>query len=85
VGFDSTSGSAAAHSSWAYTRNRNARTQAARDARRARILAAVDPEGLMSPADRAKAEKNAMQAHMLNMSIKAAKARTAAAKARKKA
>lgn len=81
MGFDSLSASAASHSSWARTRDRAARTAAARAAQQAALEAGVDPDGVMSPADRAKAIKNAQAARMLAMSAKA-KAKRQAQKAK---
>jgi hypothetical protein len=77
VGFDSLDARLASHSSWARTTDRAERTRAAREAQWAKLEASVDPDGVMSPADRAKAIENAKTARMLAMSRKAAAARKA--------
>ena len=65
----------AAHKSWANTADPAARTAAARAASLSRFAREVDPEGKLDPAERARRADHAMQAHMLRMSLKAAKAR----------
>ena len=49
----------AAHTSWAQTPDRAARTAPARQAFRDKFLDQVDPDKRMSPGDRAKAAENA--------------------------
>jgi hypothetical protein len=66
----STQARAAAHSSWARTPDRAARTAKAREAAVAKFERDVDPDGVMSPADRRKAAVNAQRAHMYAMSQK---------------
>ncbi len=77
---------AAAHTSWARTPDRTARTEKARAAAKANLEREVDPYGRMSPKDRAKAVKNAQAARMHTLSQKGVDARQRQrAKARKKA
>jgi hypothetical protein len=65
-----------AHTSWAKTSDRSARTQAARSAFLARFEREVDPDGLLSPAERAARADHALKAHMARMRLaRAAKAR----------
>jgi hypothetical protein len=74
LAFDSLSAKAAAHSSWVKTPDRAARTARARAAAEARIEKLVDPDGLMTKENRAKAVANARKLHPLKMS-QAAKAK----------
>lgn len=53
----------AAHVSWSRTVDRTARTAPAVRATIARFEKLVDPDGVMSPADRAKAAENAKRAY----------------------
>lgn len=55
--------SMAAHVSWARTPVRSERTRAAVRASQGRFEREVDPEGVMDPAERAKAADSAMRAH----------------------
>lgn len=66
---------AAAHDSWARTINRSARTQPARDAMLVKLEREVDPDGLMSEADRRKAAINKRTADLLWAAQKAADAK----------
>jgi hypothetical protein len=65
----------AAHTSWANTENRSARTAAARAAMMDRFEKQVDPDGTMPPAERAKRAENARKAHYLAMAAKSAEVR----------
>lgn len=65
----------AAHTSWAMTGDRSARTAPARAAMRARFERESDPEGLLSPAERADRGESLRKAHYLRLSLKAAQAR----------
>lgn len=65
----------AAHESWARTRDRSARTAPARRANLDAIARTVDPDGVMSEADRAKAVENAISAHYRRMALKSHAAR----------
>ena len=58
----------AAHTSWAKTPDRAARTAPARQAFRDTFLDKVDPEKRMSPRDRAKAAENARIAFYIELS-----------------
>lgn len=64
-----------AYVSWANTEDRTARTRKARTAFEARFEREVDPDGVMSPADRAKAADAARRAYFARLSRKGAKAR----------
>ena len=69
--------SIAAHASWAQTASRRARTAPARRAMDERFERLVDPDGVMTPADRAAAVENARQAHYRRMALRSAQARRA--------
>jgi ketosteroid isomerase-like protein len=71
----------AADMSWAKTRDRTARTANGRAAfadRFEREVDALDPDGTMSPADRAKAVENARRAYFRQLARRSRKARTTA-------
>jgi hypothetical protein len=62
-------------SSWSKTRDRAARTQAARDARLAAWADRVDPDHpITDPDERRRAARDARKAHMIRLGIKAARA-----------
>jgi hypothetical protein len=65
----------AALESWASTPDRGARTQPGRDGLTARFEREVDPDGVMSPEDRAKAVDAKRRAHFLRLAQKSAEAR----------
>jgi hypothetical protein len=65
----------AALESWAKTPDRSRRTRPARQALLAKIEAAVDPDGVMDPATKAKAVDNARSAHFRRMALLSAQAR----------
>ena len=65
----------AAHVSWANTRDRSARTAAARRAAMDRYEQQVDPDGELHPAERARRARHAMRAHMTRLAYKSAQAR----------
>ncbi|WP_285752022.1 hypothetical protein [Lentzea sp. NBRC 105346] len=65
----------AAHTSWANTSNRAARTAAARKAADDRFERQVDPDGVLPPEERAQRAKAARKAHFLRMAAKSAAAR----------
>lgn len=67
--------SIASHTSWAQTNDRAARTAPARRAAMDRFEREVDPEGVLTPAERAKRAENARRAHFQRMAYKSAKAR----------
>lgn len=64
-----------AHSQWARTEDRAARTAAARAGFQKRFENQVDPDGVLEPAERAKRVVHARQEHMLRMAMASAKAR----------
>jgi hypothetical protein len=65
----------AVHTSWANTSNRSARTAPGRRAAMERFEREVDPEGMLSPAERAQQAEQAMRAHMARLALKSAQAR----------
>lgn len=65
----------AAHTSWANTEDRAARTDAARRAFLDSFERQVDPDGTMDPAERARRAEHARKAHFQRLSLKAAQAR----------
>lgn len=67
----------AAHTSWAKTENRSARTAPARAALDAKFEREVDPEGTLPPAERAKRAANARKAYFARLALKSAQARRA--------
>jgi membrane-bound lytic murein transglycosylase B len=68
-------GSIAAHTSWANTTDRTARTAKARQAALDRFERQVDPEGVLRPEDRAKRAESARRAFYQQMAYKSAKVR----------
>lgn len=77
--------SLAAHASWARTPDRRARTAAARRAVDERFERLVDPDGVMTPEDRAAAVENARAAHYRRMALASVRARRARAEAERDA
>ncbi|HEY0640477.1 MAG TPA: hypothetical protein VGD67_22840 [Pseudonocardiaceae bacterium] len=67
----------AAHTSWARTPNRAARTANARAALAARFEAEVDPDGTLPAAERAQRAESARRAFMARLALKSAQARRA--------
>ncbi|MBA5846257.1 hypothetical protein [Gordonia amicalis] len=65
----------AAHESWAKTPDRTARTANARRALEDKFEREVDPDGVLSPADRAKRVENARKAYYARLALKSAQAR----------
>ncbi|WP_298442806.1 hypothetical protein [Gordonia sp. (in: high G+C Gram-positive bacteria)] len=65
----------AAHESWAGTRDRSARTAPARKAALDRFEKQVDPEGNLTPAERAKRAEHARKAYFKRLALKSAQAR----------
>lgn len=65
----------AANESWARTTDRAARTRAARQGLDAKFEREVDPDRVMSPADRAKAVANARRAYYQRLALKSAASR----------
>ncbi len=71
----SLSASVAALESWAATPNRTARTQPARDALMRKFEVQVDPEGILSPQERAKRAEWAKRAYFKRLALKSAQSR----------
>lgn len=67
--------SIAVHESWAQTEDRTARTAPARKAFLDRFEHLVDPDGTLSPDERAKRAENAKKAHFQRLALKSAQAR----------
>lgn len=68
-------GQIGAHESWARTTDRTARTAAARRALDEKFERDVDPDGTLTPAERAKRAANARKAHFKRLALKSAQAR----------
>jgi hypothetical protein len=69
--------SLAAHESWARTADPSARTAAAREAFIKQFEAQVDPDGVLSPAERRRRAEHARKAHYKRLALKSAQARRA--------
>lgn len=65
----------AAHESWARTPDRAARTAHARAAATAKFETQVDPDGVLSPAERARRAESARKAHFTRLALRSAQAR----------
>jgi hypothetical protein len=65
---------AAAHR-WGYVSDRQAATEPARRGLRAKFERLADPDGLLSPEERARRADHLMRAHMLRLSRASAQAR----------
>ncbi|MFD7841364.1 hypothetical protein ACFV4K_00290 [Nocardia sp. NPDC059764] len=65
----------AAHTSWAKTPDRAARTAKAREALASKFEQQVDPDGVLSPQERALRAEHARKAHFTRMALKSAQAR----------
>jgi hypothetical protein len=65
----------AVHTSWAHTADPAARTAPARKAFADRFERQVDPEGTLSPTERARRAEHARKAYMADLALKSAKAR----------
>lgn len=65
----------AAHTSWAQTEDRPARTANARKAMLDKFEQQVDPEGQLSPSERTKRAENARKAYFARLALKSAQAR----------
>ena len=66
-----------AHSSWAKTDDRPARTAKARKAALDRFEREVDPNGELTPQERAKRAEHARKAYFARLALKSAQARRA--------
>ncbi|WP_406237502.1 hypothetical protein [Nocardia sp. NBC_01009] len=65
----------AAHESWAKTDDRAARTEKARAAMASKFDRLVDPDGLLSPEERAYRADQARKAHYTRLALKSAQSR----------
>jgi len=65
----------ASHESWAKTPDRSRRTDAARQAFRDKFAQQVDPDGVLSPEERARRAESARKAHYARLAFESAKAR----------
>ncbi|SNX96068.1 hypothetical protein SAMN06893097_103237 [Geodermatophilus sabuli] len=65
----------AAHESWANTTDPSARTAPARRAMLDRFERQVDPDGVLSPAERARRAGHARKAHCARLALRSAQAR----------
>jgi hypothetical protein len=65
----------AAHESWAWTTDPSARTEPARRALLERFEREVDPDGLLSPAERARRAGHARKAYFTRLALRSAQAR----------
>lgn len=65
----------AAHISWSRTTDRNARTWPAREAFLRSFERKVDPDGVLSPAERSRRAQHALRAHMLRLAKRSVAAR----------
>jgi hypothetical protein len=65
----------ASHVSWANTEDPTERTKPARDAFMDRFHRSVDPDGLLSPAERDRRAEHARKAYFAELALKSAKAR----------
>lgn len=72
----------AAHTSWANTTDRAARTAKARASMDARFERDVDPDGVLSPAERTRRAESARKAYYTGLALKSARARRLAAQSR---
>lgn len=70
----------AAHTSWANTPDRAARTAAARKAAHDRFAHQVDPEGVLPPEERARRAENARKAYFSRLAMLSVRARRARAR-----
>jgi hypothetical protein len=65
----------AAHESWAHTPDRTARTANARKAMLDKFERRVDPDGKLTPAERAKRAEHARKAYFKRLALKSAQVR----------
>lgn len=65
----------AAHQGWANTKDRTERSRPGREAARRRFEAIVDPDGVMTEANRMKAAESAYRAYMADNARKSVKSR----------
>ena len=65
----------AAHTSWAFTGDRAARTAPARAAMLAKFERLADPDGQLLPAERARRAEHLRKAHFQRLALKSAQSR----------
>ena len=65
----------AAHTSWARTKDRSARTAAARATFMNRFFREVDPDGILSPTERARRAEHARSAYFTKLALRSAQTR----------
>lgn len=65
----------AAHTSWANTEDRTARTSAGTAALLGKFERQVDPDGTLDPSERARRAESARKAHFARLAFKSAQAR----------
>lgn len=65
----------AAHESWAHTPDRSARTAPARAALMGKFETEADPDGTLSPAERARRAEHLRKAYFARLALKSARAR----------
>lgn len=65
----------AAHTSWANTTDRTARTAAGRQALAEKFEREVDPDGTLDPIERARRAESARKAHFARLALLSAQAR----------
>lgn len=75
----------AAHESWATTPDRTARTAPARAAMMAKFEQQADPDGKLSPAERARRAEHLRKAHFQRLALISAQSRRIAKEARESA
>lgn len=73
----------AAHTSWANTHDRTKRTEAGRQALNDKFAREVDPDGVLSPAERARRAESARKAHFARLALLSAQARRKGAASRR--
>ena len=69
-----------AHTSWANTADRTARTEPGRQAMRDKFARQVDPDSVLTPTEREFRADHARRAHYSRMAMKSAKVRSAKAR-----
>ena len=73
----SAAGKVAAYRRWAFEPDRTAATEPGRRAFMAKFEAAVDPDGTLDPAERARRAESLRKAHFARLAAKSARARAA--------
>lgn len=78
-------GKIAAHTSWARTADRSARTAPARQAAFSKFEQEVDPDGVLDPVERHRRAKHAQSAYFARLALRSSRSRSKAAAARQAA